>query len=135
MSNTLKRFTSENDLIYRPTKWPFEVVNAVGYIIQTECFTDRGDTIDSGEIGGSYAHSYNPDEVNITNRITDAAIFSTVKEAMEFINKRGDRFEEGEDGNVYPRILKVRISGIVEGIAFEPIIREIKCGKKIEGVA
>ena len=131
----LRRFTYDNELIYRPTKWPFEIVDNCGYIVQTDCFTDVGEVVDSGEIGGTYADSDDPAEVNMTELATQAQMFDSIEDALKFINKRGDNFEVMADGNVYPRILKVRMSCIVEGVAFEPVIRGIEGGKKLEGVA
>jgi len=132
-SKGLRRFTYDNELIYRPTKWPFETVDSYGYIVQMGPFTDVGNFVDSGDIGGSYANSDDPDEV--TERPTQATMFDTCEEALEFIHKRGDMFAVAEDGNVYPRVLKVRRSCIVEGVAFEPVIREIEGNAKLEGVA
>ena len=40
-----------------------------------------------------------------------------------------------EDGNYYPRVLKVRRSWIVEGVAFESVVRDIESGVKVKGVA
>ena len=131
----LRRFTHDNELIYRPSQYPFEIVSGYGYIVQTECFTDYGETINSGLIGSSYATSDAPDEVNVTNMALQARTFDTCEEALEFINRRGDQFEVGEDGNVYPRVLKVRMSCIVEGVAFEPVMHNVEGGVKIEGVA
>lgn len=131
----LRRFTYDNELIYRPTKWPFEIVVDAGYIVQTSPFTDAGNFVDSGEIGGSYANSDDPAEVNITERPTEATMFDTCEDALAFIHKRGDKFAVAEDGNVYPRVLKVRKSCIVEGVAFEPIVRDIEGNAKLEGVA
>lgn len=131
----LRRFTYDNELIYRPTKWPFEIVDSYGYIVQTSPFTDMGNFVDSGDIGGSYANSDDPGEVNITERPTEATVFDTCDEALAFIHKRGDQFAVAEDGNVYPRVLKVRKSCIVEGVAFEPVIHEIEGNAKLEGVA
>ena len=134
-SKGLRRFTYDNELIYRPTKWPFEIVVDAGYIVQTSPFTDVGNFVDNGDIGGSYANSDDPDEENITERSTEATMFDTCEDALAFIHKRGDKFAAAEDGNVYPRVLKVRKSCIVEGVAFEPVIHEIEGNAKLEGVA
>lgn len=130
-TNRLRRFTNDNELIYRPTKWPFEIVVDAGYIVQTSCFTDVGDIVDSGDIGGYYAMCNG----DTTERSIDAETFDTCEEALAFIHKCGYQFTTKEDGNVYPRILKIRKSCIVEGVAFEPVIHEIEDNAKLEGVA
>ena len=129
----LPRRTYENGLIYRPKCWPFECICANGYVVQLQCFSDNGQFSDSGEIDSLYMRSLESDDN--TRDATDAYIFDSRDEAIAAIVKSGKRFAILEDGNTYPRVLKVRISCIVEGIAFEPTTRDIDGGKKLKGVA
>lgn len=127
-----RRITSEGNLIHRPTRYPFEVPCADGWIIQTRCFTDEALTI-----GETHICSYFVGDIKTGKETCDASSayqFDTCEEAIDYILKNG-KLAEGEDGNIYPRVLKVRISCIVEGVAFEAAVRDIKGGAKIEGVA
>jgi hypothetical protein len=129
--NSTKRCTLDGSPIYRPTKWPFETVEGRYYIIQTECFTDTGVNIDDKFIESHYIGEDGED----TPSASDAKAFDTNEEAIKYITKHNMQFATGEDGNVYPRVLKVRTSCIVEGIAFESIIREIEGNENLEEVA
>lgn len=128
----LRRITAEGSIIYRPAQYPFEMVYAKDvFVIQTECFVDES--------------LYNDDKPFIQTKMVtsekhgagifcSARIFDSRNDAMDYIIKNL-AFYFGEDGNMYPRVLKVRASMIVEGVAFEPVMRDIKGGAKLEGVA
>lgn len=120
------RFTEDGDLIYRPTKYPFEMVVGNGYIVQTRLFTDEAGVINTSfltEDGG---------ETQISDHVKT---FDDAKSAAKAAAKVKDYPEEQEDGNFYPRVLKVRLSWIVEGVAFESVVRDIEDGAKLKGVA
>ena len=126
-----KRFTLDGDFIYRPTRYPFEMVEGNGYVIQLAPFIDTGDYIGDGDI-----HTTFVSQDNDTSEIMRTAyVFDTSDEAIKFIMKHNMHFKRSEDGNIYPRVLKVRLSCIVEGVAFESTIREIEGGAKLEEVA
>ena len=61
-------------------------------------------------------------------------VFACAKSAAKAAAKFAVYPQQGEDGNCYPRVLKVRLSWIVEGVAFESVVRDIEGGAKLEGV-
>ena len=125
-----RRMTHDNEIIYRPTKYPFEMVYASEqYAIQTDCFTD--DSLYADERPTINAKMATDES---SNTICGAQLFDSCDEAIDYAIKNLP-FHVGEDGNVYPRVLKVRVSKIVEGVAFEPVMRDIEGGAKLEGVA
>ena len=121
-----KQFTDDGDLIYRPTHYPFEVMAGFGYVVQTRLFTEYDGDIETLFLAQDGGETIIPQHVRIFDDARSAA-----KAAATF----ADYPEEQEDGNCYPRVLKVRLSWIVEGVAFESVVRDIKGGEKPEGVA
>ena len=130
-SKGLRRFTYDNELIYRPAKWPFEMIEVDSYVVQLAPFVDYGDCIGDGHVHTTFVSQGN----GTSELMHTARIFDTAEEAVKYITEHDMRFERREDGNVYPRVLKARLSCIAEGVAFEPVIRDIKGGAKLEGVA
>ncbi len=126
MSKTANRFTNDGDLIYNPAEWPFEVVNGGGYVVQTRLFTEECGCV------GAYFLANDGDETQLPDRVK---VFDDAKSAAKAASKVADYPEEQEDGNFYPRVLKVRLSWIVEGVAFESVVRDIEDGAKLKGVA
>ncbi|MBQ4200622.1 MAG: hypothetical protein II649_12190 [Kiritimatiellae bacterium] len=120
------RFTEDGDLIYRPIAYPFEVVEGSGYVVQTRLFTDEAGVINTSFLTKDGGEALFSDQ---------ARIFDDAKSAAKAAAKVKDYPEEQEDGNFYPRVLKVRLSWIVEGVAFESVVREIEGGAKLKGVA
>lgn len=120
------RFTNDGELIYRPTAYPFEVVESAGYVVQTRLFTEECGCV------GAYFLANDGDETQLPDR---AKVFDDAKSAAKAAAKVQDYPELQEDGNFYPRVLKVRMSMIVEGVVFESVIRDIEGGAKVEGVA
>lgn len=121
-----KRFTDDGELIYRPTKYPFEVVENRGYVVQTRLFTD-----DRGEVETSFL----ADDGGETMFPESVKMFDDAQSAAKAASKVAGYPKMQEDGNCYPRVLKVRMSWIVEGVAFESIVRDIEGGEKLEDVA
>lgn len=128
----LRRVTVDGDVIYRPSQYPFEMVYANDvFVVQTDCFVDeRLYNDDKSFIHAKMVIS----EKNDADTICGAQVFDSRDEAMDYISKNL-QLHVGEDGNVYPRVLKIRASMIVEGVAFEPVVRDIEGCAKLEGVA
>ena len=126
MTTNNKRFTDDGDLIYRPTQYPFEVLTAFGYVVQTRLFTEDVGNIETMFLAEDGGEAIMPPHIKI---------FDDAKHAAKAAAKVAGYPKEQEDGNCYPRVLKVRLSWIVEGVAFESVVREIKGGEKLEGVA
>ena len=127
MSKTANnRFTSDGELIYRPTAYPFEVVESTGYVVQTRLFTEEAGVINT---------SFLAEDSGETQFSSDVKTFDDAKSAAKAAAKFAGYPQLQEDGNCYPRVLKVRLSWIVEGVAFESVIRDIEGGAKVEGVA
>lgn len=127
MTNTNnKRFTDDGDIIYRPAHYPFEVLTGFGYVVQTRLFTEYTGGIETLFLAQDGGETLIPQHVRI---------FDDAKSAAKAAAKVKGYPKEQEDGNCYPRVLKVRLSWIVEGVAFESVVREIKGGEKPEGVA
>ena len=127
MTNTNnKRFTDDGDLIYRPAHYPFEVVTEFGYVVQTRLFTEDAGDIETLFLAQDGGETIIPQHVRI---------FEDARSAAKAAAKVAGYPKEQEDGNCYPRVLKVRLSWIVEGVAFESVVRDIKGGEKLEGVA
>lgn len=128
----LRRITTDGDVIYRPTQYPLEMVYANdAFVVQTDCFVDERLYNDDK----SFIHTKMvTSEKNGVDIFCSARIFDSRDEAMDYISKNM-RLHVGEDGNVYPRVLKVRASMIVEGVAFEPVVRDIEGCAKLEEVA
>ena len=127
MTNTNnKRFTDDGDLIYRPTHYPFEVLTGIGYVVQTRLFTEDAGDIETLFLASDGGETTIPQLVNL---------FEDAQSAAKAAAKVAGYPKEQEDGNCYPRVLKVRLSWIVEGVAFESVVRDIKGGEKLEGVA
>lgn len=122
MSN---KFTQDGDLIHTPAKFPFEKLESRGYVVQTQPFTDQRCCI---------ATHFMAQDGEETERADDAAMFDDAKSAAKAAAKFAVYPQQGEDGNCYPRVLKVRLSWIVEGVAFESVVRDIEGGAKLEGV-
>lgn len=135
MSNTLKRFTEDGSLIYRPKKYPFEMIQGFGYIIQMDCFVDSGDYESDNEISSTYLASTDDKKVKFTYTTNSAQFFDSIDDAIHCLNSIDVNFTRRADGKIYPRILKVRTSCIVEGVAFEASVNEIEGTAKLEGVA
>lgn len=127
-----KRFTDDGELIYRPTRYPFEMLEAPGYLVQMDAFRDVGQVVGSNEITSSFLKNKNGE---CTQMPSQAFLFPSVEQAMKAAKNCEEAFREYEDGNCYPRVLKVRLSCIVEGVAFESIVRDITGGEKLEYVA
>ena len=127
MTNTNnKRFTDDGELIYKPTRYPFEVVTGFGYVVQTRLFTEEAGLIETLFLASDGGETTMPEHVRL---------FEDAQSAAKAAAKVADYPKEQEDGNCYPRVLKVRLSWIVEGVAFESIVRDIKGGEKLEVVA
>lgn len=127
-----RRLTVEGTPIYRPTKYPFEMEGSGGYVIQTKCFTDEALTVDECLVcSGFVEDTKTADE---TEDPLSAWIFDSCEDAVKYARKHC-ALVEGDDGNIYPRVLKVRVSMIVEGVAFESVARDIEGCAKLEGVA
>lgn len=128
----LRRITADGDVIYRPAQYPFEMVYADdAFVVQTDCFVDERLYSDDK----SFIHTKMvTSEKHGADIFCSARIFDSRDEAMDYISKNL-RLHVGDDGNVYPRVLKVRASMIVEGVAFEPVVRDIEGCAKLEGVA
>ena len=120
------RFTSNGELIYRPAAYPFEVMTGFGYVVQTRLFTEDVDIIETSFLAEDGRETTMPQFVKLFEDAQSAA-----KAAAKF--KSYPQLQE--DGNCYPCVLKVRLSWIVEGVAFESVVRDIKGGEKPEGVA
>lgn len=120
------KFTHDGDLIYTPTKSPFEMLERSGYVVQTQPFTDQRCCI---------ATHFMAQDGEETETSEDAAMFDDAKSATKAAAKFSAFPKTAEDGNCYPRVLKVRMSCIVEGVAFESVVRDIENGAKVEGVA
>ena len=121
-----KRFTDDGDIIYRPAHYPFEVLTGFGYVVQTRLFTEYTGGIETLFLAQDGGETLIPQHVRI---------FDDAKSAAKAAAKVAGYPKEQEDGNCYPRVLKVRLSWIVEGVAFESVVRDIKGGEKLEGVA
>lgn len=127
MTNTNnKRFTDDGDIIYRPAHYPFEVLTGFGYVVQTRLFTEYTGGIETLFLSQDGGETLIPQHVRI---------FDDAKSAAKAAAKVAGYPKEQEDGNCYPRVLKVRLSWIVEGVAFESVVREINGVEKPEGVA
>lgn len=126
MTTNNKRFTDDGELIYRPTAYPFEVEVGFGYVVQTRLFTEDVDIIET---------SFLAEDGRETRLASQVHIFEDAKSASKAAAKFKSYPQLQEDGNCYPRVLKVRLSWIVEGVAFESVVRDIKGGEKLEGVA
>ena len=121
-----KKFTDDGELIYRPEHYPFEIVPGFGYVVQTRLFT---------EFDGNVETLFLAKDGDETIAPQYARIFDDAKSAAKAAAAFADYPEKQEDGNCYPRVLKVRLSWIIEGVAFESVVRKIKGGMKLEGVA
>ena len=127
MTNTNnKRFTDDGDIIYRPAHYPFEVLTGFGYVVQTRLFTEYTGGIETLFLSQDGGETLIPQHVRI---------FDDAKSAAKAAAKVAGYPKEQEDGNCYPSVLKVRLSWIVEGVAFESVVREINGVEKPEGVA
>ena len=127
MTNTNnKRFTDDGDIIYRPAHYPFEVLTGFGYVVQTRLFTEYTGGIETLFLAHDGGETLIPQH---------GRIFDDAKSAAKAAAKVKGYPKEQEDGNCYPRVLKVRLSWIIEGVAFESVVREIKGFEKPEGVA
>jgi len=125
-STNNKRFTDDGDFIYRPEHYPFEVVQSIGYVVQTRLFTEYNGSVDTSFLAQDGGETTLPEQVRL---------FDDAKSAAKVAGKVADYPKEQEDGSCYPRVLKVRLSWIVEGVAFESVVRDIQGGAKLEGVA
>jgi len=121
-----KQFTDDGDLIYRPKHYPFEIVTGFGYVVQTRLFTQYKQDVETMFLAKDGDETIIPE---------CAKVFDDAKSAAKAAAKVAGYPKEQEDGNCYPRVLKVRLSWIVEGVAFESVVRDIKGGEKLEGVA
>ena len=126
MTTNNKRFTDDGELIYRPMTYPFEVVESFGYVVQTRLFTENVDIIETSFLAKDGSETLVSDEVQI---------FDDAKSASKAAAKFKSYPQLQEDGNYYPRVLKVRRSWIVEGVAFESVVHDIESGVKVKGVA
>lgn len=120
-----KRFTNDGDLIYKPTRYPFEVLAAIGYVVQTRLFTEDVEDVQTLFLAKDGEETAMPERV---------MLFEDAQRAARAAAKVAGYPKEQEDGNCYPRVLKVRLSWIVEGVAFESVVRDIENGAKLEGV-
>lgn len=116
----------EHGFNIRPAHYPFEVLTGFGYVVQTRLFTEYTGGIETLFLAQDGGETLIPQHVRI---------FDDAKSAAKAAAKVKGYPKEQEDGNCYPRVLKVRLSWIVEGVAFESVVREIKGGEKPEGVA
>ena len=127
MTNTNnKRFTDGGDLIYRPAHYPFEVLAGLGYVVQTRLFTEDVGVVETMFLAQNGGETPMPERVRL---------FEDAQSAAKAAAKVAGYPKRQEDGNCYPRVLKVRLSWIVEGVAFESVVRDIENGAKLEGVA
>ena len=101
-------------------------MTGIGYVVQTRLFTEDVEVVETMFLAQDGGETIIPQHVRIFDDARSAA-----KAAATF----ADYPEEQEDGNCYPRVLKVRLSWIVEGVAFESVVRDIQGGEKLEGVA
>ena len=126
-----RRLSVDGEPIYRPTRYPFEMESASGYIIQTRCFVDESPVMDSRLIAAAFIGDVRTGEE--TRDPLSAQMFDTREDAVNCMRKHC-AFAAGDDGNVYPRVIKVRLSCIVEGVVFESVVRDVKSGDVLEEV-
>lgn len=125
-ANKVNKFTDDGELIHRPAHYPFEITCGFGFVVQTGVFTENNNGVETtflAKDGGD------------TLCMENVMMFDDVHAAAETAAKVAGYPRMLEDGNCYPRVLKVRTSYIVEGVAFESIVRDFSNRESIGEVA